>query len=121
MAHDAGSLPLSRIRVIEVGDAMSGPLTARYLAHFGADAITVESRRKPDSLRVSRSSWLPADAGSGIARDTMPLLDLSSPEKPSIVLEIDKPEGYEAFSRIVETADVLVTNLSADVPPKFRS
>ena len=50
----------------------------------------------------------------------MPLLNLSSAEKRSIVLEIDKPQGYEAFSRIVAAADVLVTNLSADVIRKLR-
>jgi benzylsuccinate CoA-transferase BbsF subunit len=117
---DAGSLPLSGIRVVEVGYAMAGPLTARYLGHFGADVIRIESRRKPDSLRVSRSSWLPRDTGFDIARDTSPLLNLSSAEKRSIVLEIDQPEGYAAFSRIVATADVLVTNLSADAIPKLR-
>ncbi len=120
MAQDAGSLPLTGIRVVEVGYAMAGPLTARYLGHFGADVIRIESLRKPDSLRVSRSSWLPHDAGSDIAHDTMPLLNLSSAEKRSIVLEIDRPDGYEAFSRIVAAADVLVTNLSADAIPKLR-
>ena len=120
MAQDAGSLPLTGIRVVEVGYAMAGPLTARYLGHFGADVIRIESLRKPDSLRVSRSSWLPRDVGSDIAHDTQPLLNLSSAEKRSIVLEIDRPDGYEAFSRIVAAADVLVTNLSADAIPKLR-
>ena len=120
MAREDGLLPLSGIRVVEVGYAMAGPLTARYLAHFGADVIRVESRRKPDSLRVSRSSWLPAGTSSDISQDTLPLLNLSSAEKRSIVLEIDKPDGYQAFSRIVATADVLVTNLSADAMPKLR-
>jgi benzylsuccinate CoA-transferase BbsF subunit len=120
MAHDAGALPLSGIRVIDVGYAMAGPLTARYLAHFGADVIRVESRRKPDSLRVSHSSWLSPEVRSELAHDTLPLLSLSSAEKRSIVLEIDRPEGFEAFSRIVATADVLVTNLSADAIPKLR-
>ena len=120
MTPEGRSLPLSGIRVVEVGYAMAGPLTARYLGHFGADVIRIESRRKPDSLRVSRASWLPGDVGAGIARDTSPLLNLSSAEKRSIVLEIDQPEGYAAFSRIVATADVLITNLSADAIPKLR-
>jgi benzylsuccinate CoA-transferase BbsF subunit len=120
VARDVGLLPLAGIRVVEVGYAMAGPLTARYLAHFGADIVRVESCRKPDSLRVSHASWLSADIGPGVARDTMPLLNLSSAEKRSIVLEIDKPQGYAAFARIVATADVLVTNLSADAIPKLR-
>lgn len=120
MTPEDGSLPLSGIRVVEVGYAMAGPLTARYLGHFGADVVRIESRRKPDSLRVSRASWLPAEVGFDIARDTSPLLNLSSAEKRSIVLEIDQPDGYAAFSRIVATADVLITNLSADAIPKLR-
>lgn len=120
MTQAAGSLPLSGIRAVEVGYAMAGPLTARYLAHFGADVIRIESRRKPDSLRVSRSPWLPEGTRSDIAQDTHPLLNLSSADKRSIVLEIDKPDGYEAFSRIVATADVVITNLSADAIPKLR-
>ena len=72
------SLPLAGIRVVELGIAMAGPLTARYLGYFGADVIRIESRRRPDSLRVSRPSWLPAGTSPDIAQDTCPLLNLSS-------------------------------------------
>jgi benzylsuccinate CoA-transferase BbsF subunit len=116
----AGALPLAGVRVVDLGIAMAGPLTARYLGYFGADVIRVESRRRPDSLRVSRSSWLPAGTAPEVAQDTSPLLNQSSADKRGIVLEIDRADGYRAFTQIVRAADVFVTNLSADVLPRLR-
>ena len=103
-----------------IGIAMAGPLTARYLGYFGADVIRIESRRRPDSLRVSRSAWLPPGTSPDVAQDTSPLLNLSSSDKRGIVLEIDREDGYRAFTEIVRSADVFVTNLSADVLPRLR-
>jgi benzylsuccinate CoA-transferase BbsF subunit len=117
---DADSRPLAGIRVVEMGIAMAGPLTARYLGYFGADVIRVESRRRPDSLRASRAAWLPPDTSPDIAQDTWPLLSLSSADKRGIVLEIDREDGYRAFTQIIAAADVFVTNLSADAIPRLR-
>lgn len=117
---DAGSCPLAGIRVVEIGIAMAGPLTPRYLGYFGADVICVESRRRPDSLRVSRASWLPPGTSPDVAQDTWPLLNLSSADKRGIVLEIDREDGYQALTQIIAAADVFVTNLSADVIPRLR-
>jgi benzylsuccinate CoA-transferase BbsF subunit len=115
-----GTLPLAGVRVADLGIAMAGPLTARYLGYFGADVIRIESRRRPDSLRVSRSSWLPPGTDPEVAQDTSPLLNQSSADKRGIVLEIDREDGYQAFTQIVRSADVFVTNLSADVLPRLR-
>jgi benzylsuccinate CoA-transferase BbsF subunit len=112
---DAGSRPLAAIRAVEIGIAMAGPLTARYLGYFGADVIRIESRRRPDSLRVSPASWLPPGT-----QDTWPLPNLSSADKRGIVLEIDREDGYQALTQIIAAADVFVTNLSADVIPRLR-
>lgn len=120
MSGEAGSLPLAGIRVVEIGIAMAAPLTARYLGYFGADVVRVESRRRPDSLRVSRSPWLPSGTSPEVAQDTWPLLNLSSADKRGIVLEIDRDDGYQAFARIIAAADVFVTNLSADAIPRLR-
>jgi benzylsuccinate CoA-transferase BbsF subunit len=119
--HSGGqSRPLAGIRVVELGIAMAGPLTARYLGYFGADVVRIESRRRPDSLRVSRPPWLPDGLSPDIAQDTWPLLNLSSADKRGIVLEIDREDGYRAFTQIVAAADVFVTNLSADAIPRLR-
>ena len=51
-ATEGHHLPLEGIRVIEFGYGIAAPVAARNLGQFGADAIRVESRRKPDSFRV---------------------------------------------------------------------
>ena len=117
---EASAFPLAGIRVVELGIAMAAPLTARYLGYFGADVVRVESRRRPDSLRVSRSSWLPAGTSPEVAQDTWPLLNLSAADKRGIVLEIDRDDGYQAFAQLIAAADVFVTNLSADAIPRLR-
>ena len=106
--------------MVELGIAMAAPLTARYLGYFGADVVRIESRRRPDSLRVSRSPGCRTGTSPEIAQDTWPLLNLSSADKRGIVLEIDREDGYQAFTQIVAAADVFVTNLSADVIPRLR-
>jgi len=108
-------LPLTGTRVVQVGSGLAGPVTARYLAHFGADVIRIESRRKPDVLRVSGAEWLSSEVDVEVALDSSILLNFSCAEQRSVALEIDKSDGYDAFCRIVSTADVFVTNLSADV------
>jgi len=51
--------------------------------------------------------------------DTSPALNASTSDQRSIVLELDRPGGYEAFRRIVSAADVFVTNLSTDTVSKL--
>ena len=70
-------LPLEGIRVIEFGYGIAAPVAARNLGQFGADAIRVESRRKPDSLRVGGAGWIPKGYDPGVRWDTMPAMHCS--------------------------------------------
>lgn len=114
------TLPLGDIRVIEMGFGVAGPFLARNLGHFGADVIRVESARRPDSLRLGGAGWLPPEVDTAIRRDTRPAIDFSSGGKRSIGLEIDTDAGRAVFEKLIATADVFVTNLSANVLPRLR-
>lgn len=114
------TLPLGDIRVIEMGFGVAGPFLARNLGHFGADVIRVESARRPDSLRLGGAGWLPPEVDTAIRRDTRPAIDFSSGGKRSIGLEIDTAAGRAVFDKLIATADVFVTNLSANVLPRLR-
>jgi crotonobetainyl-CoA:carnitine CoA-transferase CaiB-like acyl-CoA transferase len=114
------TLPLGDIRVIEMGFGVAGPFLARNLGHFGADVIRVESARRPDSLRLGGAGWLPPEVDIAIRRDTRPAIDFSSSGKRSIGLEIDTDAGRAVFEKLIATADVFVTNLSANVLPRLR-
>ncbi|MET0143197.1 MAG: CoA transferase [Ilumatobacteraceae bacterium] len=113
-------LPLEGIRVIEFGYGIAAPVAARNLGQFGADSIRVESRRKPDSLRVGGAGWIPKGYDPGVRWDTMPSLNFSSAGKRSIGLEIDSDDGYAVLQQLVARSDVFITNMSADVLPRLR-
>lgn len=113
-------LPLDGIRVIEFGYGIAAPVAARNLGQFGAEVIRVESRRKPDSLRVGGAGWVPQGYDPRVRYDTMPALNFSCAGKKSLGLEIDAEEGYQVLARLVACTDVFITNMSADVLPRLR-
>jgi crotonobetainyl-CoA:carnitine CoA-transferase CaiB-like acyl-CoA transferase len=108
-------LPLAGVRVLELGYGIAAPVAARNLAQFGADVIRVESRRRPDSLRLGGAGWLPQGFDPAVRQDTLPSLNFSSSEKRSVGLEIDHPAGRAAFERLVAVSDVVITNVSEEV------
>jgi benzylsuccinate CoA-transferase BbsF subunit len=107
-------LPLAGVRVLEFGYGVAAPVACRNLAQFGADAIKVESGRRPDSLRTVGAGWVPLAADWGVLRDTGSSLNFTSPGKRSIGLEVDQPEGREILHRLVGASDVLVMNMSVE-------
>ena len=92
-------LPLAGIRVLELGYGIAAPVAARNLAQFGADVIRVESRRRPDSLRLGGAGWLPRGFDPSVRQDTLPALNFSSAEKRSLGLEIDHEDGRAVFEQ----------------------
>jgi crotonobetainyl-CoA:carnitine CoA-transferase CaiB-like acyl-CoA transferase len=110
----AGPLPLAGVRVLEFGYGVAAPVACRNLAQFGADAIKVESVRRPDSLRTVGAGWVPLETEWDVLRDTGAALNFTSPGKRSIGLEVDDPKGLEILHRLVAASDVLVMNMSVD-------
>ncbi len=46
--------PLSKLKVIEMGQLIAGPFAAKTLADFGADVIKIEPPKVGDALRKWR-------------------------------------------------------------------
>ena len=101
-------LPLHGMRVIEVGQALAGPLAGVILADMGADVIKVE---KPDGGDDARA-WGPPFGPDG---ETSLYFHSQNRNKRSITLDLKKPEDVEALHKLVETADVLIQNLRPGV------
>jgi benzylsuccinate CoA-transferase BbsF subunit len=116
MTDEAGAagLPLAGIRVLEFGYGVAAPVACRNLGHFGADAIKIESVRRPDSLRTVGAGWVPLETDWEIMRDTGTSLHFTSPGKRSIGLEVDQPEGKQVLERLVAHSDVLIMNMSVE-------
>lgn len=103
-APPSDSRPLKGVKVIEFAHWMAGPLAGSLLADWGADVIKVE----PPGGEPMRTifSKMGARAGTPNAGFTM-----GNRGKRSVELEIKTPQGREVFDRLLDGADVLLTNL----------
>jgi crotonobetainyl-CoA:carnitine CoA-transferase CaiB-like acyl-CoA transferase len=98
---------LEGIRVVEMGLWVAGPAVAGLLADWGADVIKVEPPRG-DPMRA----FFRLATGSKVERN--PPFDLDNRGKRSVALDLHVPSAREAVQRIVESADVFVTNMRPD-------
>ncbi len=78
-----------------------GPLATQLLADQGADVIVIEDRRGDTNRSMGPG---PHPDLSGVTLNLMR-------NKRSIGLDVKSASGYEAFGRLVGSADVFVTNL----------
>lgn len=96
----AGDLPLSGIRVLELGNYIAAPTAGRLLADFGAEVIKVERPRTGDELRNWRLY-----AGS-----TSMLFRTVNRNKKSIVLDLRSKRGRDAALALAARCDVVLEN-----------
>lgn len=93
--------PLQGLRVLDLTTVLMGPYATQILGDFGADVIKVES---PDG-DVVRQIGPMRHAHMG------PLYMNVNRSKRDIVLDLKRPEARPAILKLVETADILVTNI----------
>jgi crotonobetainyl-CoA:carnitine CoA-transferase CaiB-like acyl-CoA transferase len=83
--------PLAGVRVIDLGLGVAGPFTGRVLADLGADVIKVHA--------LHDTFWAGTHMGLGTNRG-----------KRSIALNLKEERGRRALDRLIERADVVMTN-----------
>ena len=94
------TLPLSGLRVIELGQLIAGPFASKMLGEFGADVIKIEPPETGDPLRAWRmlhdgtSVWWAAHARN----------------KRSVTLNLREPEGQEVIRQLAKDADIVIEN-----------
>ena len=105
-AHQALTLPLTGIVVLDLTLARAGPTAVRHLADWGADVIRIEP---PDS------------GGEEISgdRDGPDFQNLHR-NKRMIELNLKSTEGHAAFMKLVATADVIIENMRATVKHRLK-
>ena len=104
---------LGGLNVVELATFIAGPAAGVILADFGADVIKIEPPQRPDPYRGvhRRGSDTPlSDYPYGYIVDNR--------NKKGIALDIKTAEGREAFERLIEQADVFVTNMP--IPTRER-
>jgi crotonobetainyl-CoA:carnitine CoA-transferase CaiB-like acyl-CoA transferase len=94
--------PLDGVRVIEIGQALAGPLAGVILADMGADVIKIE---KPDGGDDARLWGPPFVDGDSVSFHT------NNRGKRSVTLDIKDPEDVARLMALAAHADILIQNL----------
>src|SRR5258706_8328888 len=101
-------LPLEGVRVIEVGQALAGPLAGVILADMGADVIKIEKPDGGDDARL----WGPPYGPDG---ETSLYFYSQNRNKRSVVLDLKLAADVETLHKLCETSDILIQNLRPGV------
>ena len=89
------------LKVVEAGLLVQAPQAAATLAEWGAEVIKVELPGFGDQAR-----WLPVQPGDRRSAYFM----ACNRGKRSVTVDLRTPPGREIFLRLVEWADVVLTN-----------
>ncbi|MFE9325477.1 CaiB/BaiF CoA transferase family protein [Nocardia sp. NPDC052278] len=94
--------PLAGVTVVALEQAISAPMCTRTLADFGARVIKIENPRGGDFARDYD------DVVNGLAAHFVWV----NRGKESVTLNLKDPEGQAVLHRLLESADVFVSNLA---------
>jgi crotonobetainyl-CoA:carnitine CoA-transferase CaiB-like acyl-CoA transferase len=102
-------MPLSGIRVVDLTRILAGPYATMILGDMGADVIKIENPDGGDDSRGWGPPWVP-EAGGASAYFTA-----VNRNKRSVAIDLKSAAGREVLWRLVDRADVLVSNFRPGV------
>jgi len=94
--------PLAGIRIIDMSTVVLGPFATLILADLGAEVIKIEPPGRGDMMR---------GAGPTPVEGVGPIYMALNRNKRSIELDAKTPEGKEALTELLKTADVFFHNV----------
>ncbi|MCD7792094.1 MAG: CoA transferase [Oscillospiraceae bacterium] len=95
---------LAGVKVVELSTFIAVPACARFFADNGADVIKIESAGG-DAVR-----WNGTSEGRSASPYENTTFDLENANKRGVVLNLKTPEGKEILFKLLEDADVFLTN-----------
>ena len=108
MTTTPGTGPLEGIRVLDMATMLAGPYGATLLGDLGADVIKVESFFGDDSRHLGPECDGERTAFMSLNRN-----------KRAIVVDMRKPEAKAVLARLVDSADILITNIRGQALTKL--
>ena len=105
---------LDGVTVVELAEHGFVPSCGAILADWGADVVKIE-RPTGDPLRAVMQQGFVADTG-----DFNFLFELYNRNKRGITLDLRVDEGRAAFDRLIEHADVFITNFLPSARDKLH-
>jgi crotonobetainyl-CoA:carnitine CoA-transferase CaiB-like acyl-CoA transferase len=111
--RDAVPGPLDGVRVIDFSQAMAGPFAAQKLGDLGADVIKVEPTGTGEWHRSSAAgnAWVTKHNSSFLAFNR---------NKTSLSINLKADASHEIIGRLVEDADVVISNFRPGVAERLR-
>jgi crotonobetainyl-CoA:carnitine CoA-transferase CaiB-like acyl-CoA transferase len=109
---------LEGIKVIDLSQVAAVPMCARHLADFGADVLHIESPRTGDFWRGYLASMQALHSAAPSGFDY--LWENYNRNKRSVTVDLAQVEGQDIVCRLVEQADVLVSNLRPFELERYR-
>ena len=106
--------PLAGVRVVEITMFQQGPKAGTRLGDLGADVIKVE----PKEGDPARGFMRLIGATVGLKGPNY-YFESNNRNKRSIALNLKSVQGMEIFLKLIDTADVFLTNMSIDAPVKM--
>jgi crotonobetainyl-CoA:carnitine CoA-transferase CaiB-like acyl-CoA transferase len=101
--------PLSGVVIVALEQAVSAPMCTRTLADLGARVIKIENPRGGDFARTY----------DDVVHGTSAHFTWANRGKESVTLNLKSAEGMAVLRRLLERADVLVSNLAPGVTAKL--
>jgi crotonobetainyl-CoA:carnitine CoA-transferase CaiB-like acyl-CoA transferase len=99
-------MPLSGVKVVEVGLNLAGPLAGEILAGLGADVIKVE---RPEGGDDARGWGPPFIDGASVSFHSM------NRNKRSVTVDFKNPEAMARLHRLIAEGDIFIQNLRPGV------
>ncbi len=96
--------PLEGVKVVELANFIAAATAGRFMADLGANVVKIEAP-KGDPLRYTAPS-----EGRPLDMYENTTWDLENGNKRCISLNLKDPTGKEAFFKLLDKADVLITN-----------
>lgn len=106
-------LPFQGLKVVDFASFLAGPGASQILAEWGADVVKVEPL-SGDAFR-----YFGAAMNIPMTPDENPSMDLSSSYKRSLAIDLKRPESIEILFKLIEGADVFITNFRSTVLDKY--
>ncbi len=104
---DAQEAPLAGLRVVEISVYVQGPVAGLTFASLGADVVKIERVGQADQMRSLGGQFGVVLDERGMAWQYASV----NRGKRSVALDVTSADGVQVFRRLIEQADVFVTNL----------
>lgn len=102
-------MPLRGIRVVDLTRILAGPYATMILGDYGADVVKIERPDGGDDTRAWGPPWVPAAGGASAYFTAV------NRNKRSCTIDLKRAEGLEVLWRLVERADVVISNFRPGV------